>query len=222
METAGEGTPEAMPEVSSIEVGYAGRRSEAGKTAAQAEGSEGYGVSRSEPKQWLSFEDALKHTERSAATIKRAIAAGKISKRMVSRPGSRPQLQLWREDLDRVFDGVVHVPAVNGTELIRAEANLTPAKIGDTVHVVRPKAFDPAPEWAADPAPVLDRLEAIFARPEQETLARKLAWTLDEARMMTGLTEPLLRWLIEQKPELAIRHGRRMWIKAEALRKELS
>ena len=170
-------------------------------------------------KGWLTFEDAIKHTKRSSATIKRAISAGKIGKTLVPRPGARPQLHLWREDLDRIFNGTVHVPAVTALEPIRADMSLQPVPNGVNV----PRAYaDPAPAWVSDPVPVLDRLEAIFGRPEQDTVRQKLAWTLDEARMMTGLTEPALREMIAHNPALAIRQGRRIWIKAEALRKELS
>lgn len=179
-------------------------------------------MSRTELKGWLTFDAALKHTKRSSATIKRAMSAGKISKKLVPRPGSRPQLHLWKEDLDRVFNGTVHVPAVSALEPIRPEVSL-PA-----VRSLAELVPEPYPSEArngflmSDPVPVLDRLEAIFGRPEQDTVRQKLAWTLDEARMMTGLTEPALREMIAHNPALAIRQGRRIWIKAEALRKELS
>lgn len=164
---------------------------------------------------WLSMEEACAYSGRSLATLKNWVSAGKISKRMVSMPGARDRAQLSRTDLDRAIGSPVHLPVVaepsQTVELAKASrTELIPTK-PDQAHLTLNGL-----------APVLARLAEIFPAPPAVQPHLKLVWSLREARLMTGLTEPALRELIARKPGLVIRHGRRLWVKAEGLRRELA
>jgi hypothetical protein len=155
---------------------------------------------------WLSFDDALTHTGRSPATLRRAVVAGKISKTTISLPGRRPEVHLSREDLDKVFGQRTHIPSVVITDRDHEQSGvITTDRMAN----------------AALPPVLTDLVEAL-TRPQVE-LRDKLCWTMREARTMTGLSRPALRELIEREPDLAIRRGGRVrWVRAEKLRAVLS
>lgn len=146
---------------------------------------------------WMSMSQAVAHTGRSLATLKRAVKAGKIQKRLIPVHGRKPEPHLLVEDLDRFL--AVHIP--------------TPV-IG-SLPVPMTRSVEPIVE------PVLAKLAELFPPRAEIGLQDKLCWTMKEARRMTGLTGPALRELIARKPGLVIRQGRRMWIKAAGLRKVL-
>ena len=155
-------------------------------------------MSRPEPfddgKRWLPLDAACEHTGRSLATIKRLVFKGLVEKRLVPVPGQRDQAQVLLADLDRVFGRLAQVPAIVSQPLSRVEPTI--------------------------PA-VLERIAAAFARPQIELLERKVCWTLKEARIVTGLTEPALRELVAREPGLVLRQGRRWWFRAGRLRSVL-
>ena len=150
------------------------------------------------------MEEACAYSGRSATTLKAWVSAGKISKRMVPVTGTRPQARLSREDINRMVTNVIHVP----TEVAKpVQTAVQPAQTHVALHGL---------------AHALDRLGEIFPPRPTVQLIEKLTWTLAEARQVSGLSEPALREMIARKPDLAIRYGRRLRIKADRLRRELS
>ena len=164
----------------------------------------------------MSFEDALVHTGRSPATLRRAVAAGKISKTTISLPGRRPEVHLSREDLNKVFGERTHIPSVAVSERNHDRSG---ASATDRMELQRNDAV------FAEMRPLFallgDSLRATQKIGDTYQLERKLTWTLDEARTMTGLSRPMLRELAEAHPEIVLRRGRRMWFKAGKLREVL-
>ena len=156
-------------------------------------------------REWLTLDEACAYTQRSLAAVKHWVNQGKIKKRLVPKPKARPRVELWREDLDRLV-APVHVPTVEVAKPDQTEA-LMPAAPTVVTHGMEA---------------ALSRLAEIFGQVAHVRLEDKLCWTLAEARTMTGLSLPALRELVEAHPEVAIRRGRRMWIKAAGLRAELS
>lgn len=158
---------------------------------------------------WLSLEEACEYTGRSSAAIRRWVAAGKIEKQLVPMPGARPRVRLLRRDLNRLFRPVV-LGSVSET---RAEPE-KPDKTEQNTALAR------AEEALNGLSPLFEKLGELLKRPEIE-VERKLTWTLNEARTMTGLSRPMLRDLAESNPEIVLRRGRRMWFMAGRLREVL-
>lgn len=160
------------------------------------------------PPEWLPITEAAAHTGRSQATIKRLVAQGLVNKRLVPMPGRKPQAQVLLADLERHFSASVHVPA-------KAES---------------PRAYISRSDLKAQIlAKYTQELEAVFAKngikircAVEVKLRDKLTWTVGEARRMTGLSRPAIRQLLEEHPDLAIRRGQRVWIRAARLRAVLS
>jgi hypothetical protein len=155
--------------------------------------------------EWMSLDDACAYAGRSRTAIKDWVNKGKIGKRLVPKPGARPRVELWRQDLDRLFTGVVEVPTLAEPDQTTA---LVPTKPDQTASL-------------NGLAPVLEKLAEWLKPPEIYVLERKLTWTLAEARTMTGLSRPMLRDLAESHPEIVLRRGRRMWFMAGRLREVL-
>jgi hypothetical protein len=173
---------------------------------------------RSDARDWVSFVAAQKRTGRSESTLKRAADRGDVAKRLLSVPGQRPQAQLYAPDLDRYFSREVH--AVVGAGADRGEPRQNPGDGTRASMVPRLEIARGAGDNAiAAVLPVLAKLgETLERRAQFDQLDRKLTWNLREARAMTGLSRPALRELLEAHPDLAIRRGRRVWIKAGRLR----
>jgi len=173
-------------------------------------------MSQTELNEWLPWEAALEYSGHSAAALKRAVSARKVSKKLVPAPGARARIHLLREDLDRVFRAPVHIPAMADPNRTKPDGTMPDALI--PVRIIPPSA-------EVDIAPVLTKMASVLKQAqawlERQQLMTKLAWTLREARAMTGLTERALREMIAKKPTIAFRSGRRWWFRAEKLRKEL-
>ena len=171
-------------------------------------------MSRSDGNGWISFEDALDHTGRSPATLRRAVAAGKVSKTTISLPGRRPEVHLSRADLDKVFGQRTHVPSVAVTE--RNNHDQSGVSTTERMELQRKDALlaEMRPLFAL----LADSLRATQKIGETYQLDRKLTWSMREAREMTGLSRPALGELAEAHPECVIRRGRRVWFKAAGLR----
>jgi hypothetical protein len=153
-------------------------------------------------REWLELREACVYTGRSLTAIKEWISKGKIRKRLVPKPGARPRVELWREDLDRLFREPVQIPVVaepGRTSLVRSGMDGAPSELVQT-------ALAKLGEW--------------LARPQVE-LKDRLCWTMREARVATGLSRPALGELAEAHPECVLRRGRRTWFKAGKLREVL-
>jgi hypothetical protein len=127
---------------------------------------------------------------------------------MVPIPGRRPEPELLREDLDRVFGRPVHSLTMSvGRTNVSGDDQTALAKLQPNDAI---SAF----------LPVLAKFGAVLEqRAQRDELRDKLCWTMREARTMTGLSKPALRELIEREPDLAIRRGGRVrWVRAEKLR----
>lgn len=183
---------------------------------------------------WMSFDEALEHTGRSPATLRRAIQAGKIRKSSISVPGRRPEIHLSREDLDAAFGKIVQIPSVpTRPDSDHQEQSLMSAieRLG-AAQYMRGTLDQMMTRVEADKTRIqakIDEIEKAIGDVEKSDepddasvpLVRKLCWTLDEARIVTGLSRPALRELVQTHEDLAIRRGRRVWIKAAGLRRVL-
>ena len=171
--------------------------------------------------EWLPLEAAAARTGRSTATIKRLVFKGVIGKRLVPVAGQRPQAQVFVPDLERALQQSVQVPATGGSLHRPAPNALAKLHQNDAISALVPmlaKLGEAAERRAALDARRAEREER---RAQFEQVERKLTWNLREAREMTGLSRPALRELLAAHPELAIRRGRRVWVKAGKLREVL-
>ena len=168
-------------------------------------------MTQSDP--WLSLEDAAKQVNRSVPTIKRLVRRRLVAKRLAPRPGKKAQAQVYMPDLDRIVSDPVHIPAVEA-----GPKELDQSKNGKSRSDLLP-AVVPARTGPENLGALVEKFEQWLRLPR---LGEKLVWTLKEARSMSGLTGPALKELIRKDPNLAIRHGRRVWIRSGRLRSMLS